>query len=81
MYLDTKPRVCIRGAEDRSQADLGYSLLADEDIYPFYELRSAADDHRDGSPYDSESMQKKIQAQLDTAIEKNVRHMWLIRVK
>merc|ERR1712086_641912 len=77
VYLDPSARVCIRGVEDRSQADLGYSWLADEDIYPFYELRSAADDHRDGSPYDSDSMRKKIRAQLDTAIDQKVRHIVL----
>jgi len=77
VYLDTAPRVCIRGAEDRSQADLGYPWLADENIFPFLELRSAADDLRDGNPYDPASMQKKIGAQLDTLIEHGIRHVVL----
>merc|ERR1712139_430212 len=47
VYLDTKrPRVCIRGPEQRGRDNLGYPWLAREDVFPFYELRSAALDLR-----------------------------------
>ena len=53
VYLDAdKPRVCIRGAEERDRDDLGYQWLADEDVFPFLELRSAALDLRSGRSYD-----------------------------
>ena len=52
VYLDSQhPRVCIRGPEDRSRSDLGYAWLPDEDVFPFYELRSAAQDLRNGSDF------------------------------
>lgn len=54
VYLDTThPRVCIRGAEDRSRADYGYAWLADEEVFPFMELRAAAVDLRMGGRFDS----------------------------
>jgi len=35
VYLDLEePRVCIRGAEDRSSADLGYRWLGDDEVFP-----------------------------------------------
>jgi len=78
VYLDTScPRVCIRGPENRAQADLGYSFLPEEDIYAFYELRSAADDLRGGHAYDPVSMRQKIAAQLDTLTDASVRHVVL----
>ena len=75
VYLDTvRPRVCIRGAEDRSREDLGYPWLADEDVFQFFELRSAAVDLRDGSRYDHTETRRRVAAQLDTLIERGVRH-------
>jgi len=75
VYLDTdEPRVCIRGPEDRSRGDLGYSWLADDQIFPFFELRAAAQDLRDGSGFDSVEARKRIAAQLDTLTRHGVRH-------
>ena len=52
VYLDsTHPRVCIRGPEDRSRPDLGYAWLPDDEVFPFFELRAAAQDLRDGSRF------------------------------
>lgn len=75
VYLDTaRPRVCIRGPEDRSAADLGYAWLRDEDIFPFYELRAAAVDLR-GRPasFDAGETRRRIAAQLDTLRTHDVR--------
>ena len=75
VYLDTEnPRVCIRGPEDRSRADLGYPWLADDDVFPFFELRAAAVDLRDGSAYDPTELRRRIAAQLDTLRSHGVRH-------
>jgi hypothetical protein len=75
VYLDTRnPRVCIRGPEDRKRADLGYPWLHENQVFPFYELRSAACDLRGGSPFDADRMRYRIAAQLDTLMEHDVRH-------
>lgn len=75
VYLDTdEPRVCIRGPEDRSRRDLGYSWLADDQVFPFFELRAAAQDLRDGSGFDSADARRRIAAQLDTLKRHGVRH-------
>jgi hypothetical protein len=75
VYLDIEnPRVCIRGQEDRKAPDLGYKLLADEEVFPFYELRAAAVDLRSGEQYDHKETCKRVAAQLDTLIEAGVRH-------
>jgi hypothetical protein len=43
VYLDKdRPRVCIRGPEERASANLGYRWLTDEQLFPFFELRAAA---------------------------------------
>jgi hypothetical protein len=75
VYLDTeRPRVCIRGPEDRSRHDLGYPWLADDQVFPFYELRAAAQDLRDGSSFNAEEARRRIAAQLDTLRARGVRH-------
>lgn len=75
VYLDTdRPRVCIRGAEDRSRSDLGYEWLPEDRIFPFYELRAAAQDLRDGSTFDADDARRRIAAQLDTLAAHGVRH-------
>ena len=43
-------------------------------IFPFYELRAAALDLRDGSDFDAEQTAWRVAAQLDTLIEASVRH-------
>jgi hypothetical protein len=83
VYLDTtSPRVCIRGSENASVRDgrRGYYEWYDlNDVFPFFELRSAAVNFRGKSASDAhtESMQKRIDAQLDTLILANVRHVIL----
>lgn len=75
VYLDTEnPRVCIRGPEDRSQADLGYPWLPKDEIFPFFELRAAALDLRDESDFDPNVMRNRIAAQLDTLRDHGIRH-------
>lgn len=75
VYLDTQhPRVCMRGPEDRSRADLGYRRLGDDEVFPFFELRAAARDLRDGSAFDAADMRRRIAAQLDTLRRDGVRH-------
>ena len=35
VYLDVaRPRVCIRGPEEREQSDLGYRWLGDDEVSP-----------------------------------------------
>ncbi len=75
VYLDvTSPRICIRGAEDRSRPDLGYRWLQDDEVFPFYELRAAAQDLRDGSEFDAGEARKRIAAQLNTLRHSGIRH-------
>ena len=67
-------RVCIRGPESRQAPDLGYAWLAKSDIFPFYELRAAAQDLRGGVRFDVDNARHRIEAQLDTLIDGEVRH-------
>ena len=78
VYLDTEhPRVCIRGPEDRSAANLGYPWLDDNEIFPFFELKAAAQDLRRGDAFDAEKARRQIRAQLETLKRANVRHVVL----
>ena len=75
VYLDLEERrVCIRGAEDRSSPDLGYRWLREDEVFPFYELRAAAQDLRDGSEFNAREGRKRIAAQLDTLRRGGLRH-------
>ncbi len=75
VYLDVdQPRICIRGPEDRTRDDLGYRWLDDDEIFPFIELRAAAQDLRSGLPFDEAGARRRIAAQLDTLIEDGLRH-------
>jgi hypothetical protein len=75
VYLDTnQPRVCIRGPEDRSRADLGYPWLPEDQVFPFFELRAAAQDLREGSAFDAHDARRRISAQLNTLCAHRVRH-------
>ena len=86
VYFDWEyPRVCIRGPELPNNADLGYAHLSPEEIFPFYELRCAALDRRIGknppqagmTDGDKATMQKRINAQLETLIVHGVKHVIL----
>lgn len=75
VYVDVDhPRTCIRGPEDRSRPDLGYRWLADDEIFPFIELRAAAQDLRGGRAFDEAESRRRIAAQLDTLIDAGLRH-------
>jgi hypothetical protein len=75
VYLDTEhPRVCIRGPEDRTREDLGYPWLREDALFPFYELRAAAQDLRSGSRFDAEDARRRIRAQLRTLSDHGIRH-------
>lgn len=67
------PRVCIRGAEERS-AQVGYEWLPDDEVFPFFELRAAARSYRRGGPFDRDDARQRIAAQLDTLVAAGVRH-------
>jgi hypothetical protein len=78
VYLDAQhPRVCIRGSEDRTRRDLGYPWLSEDQVFPFFELRAAAKDLRDGSDFDPNDSRRRISAQLDTLRDHRVRHIVL----
>ena len=77
VYLDSENvRVCLRGSEDCSRDDLGYDWISEDQIFPFYELKSAALDLRT-LEYNKEEMTRRIAAQLDTLIEHKIRHVIL----
>ena len=76
------PRICVRGGEDKGKSDLGYEFLPKDEFFPFYELRAAALDLRKvkGRPkptFCPIETRRRIDAQLDTLIEKNLRHVVL----
>lgn len=75
VYLDTEtPRVCVRGPEERGRADLGYAWLADDEVFPFFELRAAAEDLRHGKRFDEAEARRRIEAQLRTLADAQVTH-------
>ena len=75
VYLDaSRPRVCIRGEEVRTEADLGYRWLPDEEVFPFNELRAAAQDLRGGRSFDVADARRRIAAQLATLIRHGIGH-------
>ena len=76
VYLDTEnPRVCIRGPEDRSRSDLGYPWLPEAEVFPFFELRSAAQDCRNGALFSASNARQRIAAQLETLMDHGIRHV------
>ncbi|MCZ6830026.1 MAG: DUF2263 domain-containing protein, partial [Gammaproteobacteria bacterium] len=78
VFLDIEsPRVCVRGPEDLTRTDLGYPWLDDDQIFPFFELRSAAVDLRDGSNFSPAMMSSRISAQLDTLARHEIKHVVL----
>lgn len=78
VYLDfDHPRVCIRGPEDRSRSDLGYRWLPEDEVFPFFELRAAAQDLRGGSAFSESNARQRIAAQLDTLMDQGIQHVVL----
>ncbi len=78
VYLDVDhPRVCLRGPEERNAADLGYRWLDEQEIFPFFELKAAAQDLRGGDAFNPNQARRQIKAQLETLKLANVRHVVL----
>ena len=79
-YLSAQPLVCIKGKEVFAADDLGYKLLADDEVFPFYELRSAAVDiaHRKKKLANIEAlMANRIAAQFAVLLSRGLRHLVL----
>jgi hypothetical protein len=75
VFLDSdNPRICLRGPEDRSQPGLGYHWLPEHEVFPFFEMRAAAQDLRYGSGFDPAEARRRIAAQLDTLQHHGIRH-------
>lgn len=75
VYLDIdRPRLCVRGPEVPERADLGYDWLSGDNIFPFFELRAAAQRVGQSQTFHAEDARRRIAAQLDTLTEKRVRH-------
>jgi hypothetical protein len=62
-----------------SEADLGYPWLADDEIFPFFELRASAQDLRDGSDFDPDDGRRRIAAPAWHAAGTPRRHVVLGR--
>ena len=75
------PLICIKGSEDFSKKDLGYRLLAREEVFHFVELRTAAINvsrKRKRNLYTiKEEMERRIYAQFQTLVKHNIRHVVL----
>ena len=72
VFLDVDtPRVCVRGAEAEN-----YRKLKDTEIFPFYELRAAAQDCR-SFHFNEKNARARIQAQFYTLKQKKVKHVVL----
>lgn len=75
VYLDTThPRICVRGREMSDRFDLGYEWLPDDAIFPFYELRAAAQVCTKPEDFDAADARRRIAAQLDTLQAQSIRH-------
>ena len=75
VYLDVaRPRVCLLGSEIDTSERVGYEWLPEDEIFPFYELRAAARDYRDGSFFNEKDARRRICAQLDTLRKHDVRY-------
>ena len=76
-------RVCIRESERFEDRDLGYAQLANDEVFGFYELRSAALDVSSESwqqaPADEvlDDLIRRVCAQLETLKKWGIRHVVL----
>jgi hypothetical protein len=78
VFLDMTPRICIKGPEVNGPDS--FARLGDDEIFPFYELRSAALDLRKAKvsvKKQEEIMRRKIKAQFNTLIQNGLRHVIL----
>ncbi|WP_131795476.1 poly(ADP-ribose) glycohydrolase domain-containing protein [Fluoribacter gormanii] len=97
VFFSREPRVCFRGPEvmlissgfedpgNRIDKHQSYSFLSQSDVFPFYELRSAAPefsieprglDHKELEQYKGD-LRRRIAAQLDTLIIEGKRNVIL----
>ena len=84
VMLDDEPRVCVRGpesvrgrhGEDTGGTTLGYRWYTTQEVFLFKELRAAAVDLRN-APGKGKTMQRRIEAQLETLVERKERHVVL----
>ena len=77
VYFDlAEPRVCVRGPEVVGRME-GYEWLRDDEVFPFYELRAAARDYRNGDAFDHEDARRRICAQLETLVDAKQRNVVL----
>lgn len=79
-YISTNQLVCIKGKEEYSEPDFGYKLLSDDEIFSFFELRSAAVNVsvRKKKPADLDIlMAERIDAQFAALISRGFRHVVL----
>lgn len=75
VYLDVEqPRVCLRGGEDGAAENMGYRWLRDDEVFPFFELRAAAQDLRGSRAFDPVEARRRIDAQLETLVQADVRY-------
>jgi len=83
VYFDKSPRVCFKTREDYAGSKenppfRGYKMMPDDDIFPFYELRSAAiDASSKARAFDEGNCRKRIQAQLETLMKNGIKHVVL----
>lgn len=77
VYLDvSQPRVCVRGPEVVGRME-GYEWLHEDEVFPFYELRAAARDYRNGDAFDPADARRRICAQIETLVDAKQRHVVL----
>lgn len=82
VYINPQPLICIKGSEDFSEDNLGYRLLAKDEIFHFIELRSAAINvsnqrKRKRDRTIKKEMEKRIYAQFQTLVTHKIRHVVL----
>ena len=76
-------RVCIRESERFEDRDLGYAQLANDEVFSFYELRSAAQDVSSLQWQDAltdnvfDDLVRRVDAQLETLKKWGIRHVVL----
>jgi len=82
----TCPRVCFRGEEEDTKNEQGYNFLADDEWFPFYELKAAAVDMRVDdqgnkrtpeqmkAAFDEDQLREKVMAQFETLKRSRTRY-------